>query len=127
MPDDEGPYQALWHYSCSVVQVTAKVGGTMTMMDPMKLLECAPDLMNLLSLIETLVDTTQELYNASQDMKSIIKGIKSLSKQKGCYVALQYIDMLIKAKAFQLLRTFILQKPCHEEEPFLCGLYAQLE
>lgn len=35
--------------------------------------------------------------------------------------------MLIDAEAFQMLDNFVQQVPCHEEEQFLCGLYAQLE
>jgi hypothetical protein len=127
VPDDESPYQALWRYSYSAIQGTAKVGSAITTMDPMKLIDATPDLINLLSLIKSLVETTQELSNASQDMKSVLGAMKRLSKQRGWYVALRYTDMLIGAKAFKALKDFIQLKPCHEEEPFLCGLYAQLE
>jgi hypothetical protein len=86
VPDDEGPYQALWRYVSSVLQVTAKVGGAVGTMDPMKLIDATPDLMNLLAFIKTLVETTQEL-NMSNDVKNILKGMKSLSKTKGWYRA----------------------------------------
>ena len=126
MPDDEGPYQALWCYSYSAMQATAKVASAGATMDPMKLIDATPDLMKLLALLKTIVEASQQLYSASHDIKSVLEGMKSLSRTKGWYGALRYTDMLINAGAFKLLEMFI-QQDFPKEDSFWCGLYAQLE
>lgn len=125
--NDEGTYQAFWRYTCTVVKATAKVAGSIPTMDPSKITDATPDLMELLSLISSLVQSVQNAYEASKEMKDIVGAMGCFSRQKGWYSALRYSELLISAGAFQMLRVFTDQTPCHNMEPFWCGLYAQLE
>ena len=81
VPDDEGPYQALWRHACTRIHIAEKVSSVVGTMDPIKPLDAIPDLMNLLALIKTLVETTQGLY-ASQDANSVLEGMSNLSKRR---------------------------------------------
>lgn len=53
--------------------------------------------------------------------------MKNLLRQKGWYVALRYTDMLLQSKALKMMKWFIPQVHCRDQEYFLCGLCAQLQ
>lgn len=126
IPDDEGPYQALWRYSCAVIEVAANVSSAVLTTDPTKFLSATPALMNLLSLVKKIAKAAPVAYQ-SQSLQSLVEGMISLCQQKRWYTALRYTQLLIELKGFQLLEVFIKKSPCQEDETFFCGLFSQLE
>jgi len=96
-------------------------------MDPMKIVDAAPDVMKLLTLFKSLVDATHDTYTGSQDIWNVVGSMGYLSKNKWWYVALRYTGLLIEAQAFRMLQHSIEKQPYYKEEYFWCGLYAQLE
>ncbi|KAJ5496704.1 hypothetical protein N7463_008691 [Penicillium fimorum] len=107
VPDDESPYQALLRHSHTVIQATALIAGAVPTMDPMRIINATPDLLKLFSLIKSLVEAAQNVYDTSQDIRDVIESMGRLSSQKGWYTALRYTSMLINADAFKMLGTFI--------------------
>ena len=120
IPDDEGPYQALWRHMSEVGKGAANVASAVSGMDPARLFDAIPGLMEMPTLVKSIID----LING---LGVVADGMKFLPKQKDWYFALRYTDMLIQAGAFSKLEEFILHVPCREEKEFLCGLYAELE
>ncbi|THC91705.1 hypothetical protein EYZ11_008830 [Aspergillus tanneri] len=128
VPDNEGPYQALLRHSWTLIQATAKISGAVPAMDPMRIIDATSELMKMFSLFKSLIEAAQDVHDASQIIKNnVVESMGNLSKLKGWYMALRYTRMLIDAKDFQMLQDFIQQRRCGDEEPFWCGLYAQLE
>ncbi|KAK3307826.1 armadillo-type protein [Chaetomium strumarium] len=127
IPNDEGPYKALWRNMLPVVQGVAKVAGAVPTMDPAKLFDGLTHLGDLPALVRSMVDVVKALSGLVDTFGGAAEGVKLLQKQKSWYVALRFTDMLIQARAFNYLEEFVGNVPCHQEKEFLCGLYAQLE
>ena len=124
--DNEGPYEALWRYTWTSIKATASIAGAVPTMDPTKIIDATPYVMELLSLLKSLVDGVQTMYEASEDMKGMVRGMKDQSEWSW-YRALRYTKLLIRAQAFQMLEDLTQQHPFCESGDFWCGLYAQLE
>ncbi|EED11927.1 hypothetical protein TSTA_111040 [Talaromyces stipitatus ATCC 10500] len=127
LPNNESSYHAFLRHACAVARGAAGVAGAVPTMDPAKLMDAIPDLMNVPDLIKSVVDVASDFYNIYDGVGSMAKGMKRVPKQKSWYVSLRYTDMLIRSAAWQKLEEFIREVPCGREETFLCGLYAQLE
>ncbi|PYI01508.1 hypothetical protein BO78DRAFT_435822 [Aspergillus sclerotiicarbonarius CBS 121057] len=128
VPDNESPWGAFYRISWTIIKATTKAASAVSSMDPDKFLEAAPDLKSILELFKEIGDTANQLYNLSKDGKdALLEGMDYVSKTQGWYAALRYTDMLIKARAFNMLNSLLGQSLCVEEEPFFCGFYAQLE
>ncbi|EXK26024.1 hypothetical protein FOMG_17385 [Fusarium oxysporum f. sp. melonis 26406] len=127
IPNNEGPYRALWRHTLAMVEGTANVAGAVSTMDPAKLLDGLSKLQDLPRLISSMVDVIRALSGMVDNWGGMIEGVKILQKQKSWYVALRFTDMLIQAKAFNFLEDLLLKVPCRQEKEFLCGIFAQLE
>ncbi|EXK77341.1 hypothetical protein FOQG_17945 [Fusarium oxysporum f. sp. raphani 54005] len=127
IPNDEGPYRALWRHTLALVEATANVTGAVFTMDPAKLFDGLSKLQDLPHLISSMVDVVRVLSGLVDNLGGVVEGVKLLQKQKSWYVALRFTDMLIQAKAFNSLEDFFLKVPCRQEKEFLCGISAQLE
>ena len=128
VPDNESPWGAFCRNSWSIIKATTKVASAVSSMDPGKLVEAAPDLEAILEFFKEIGDTVNQLHILSKDGKdALLEGMNSVSKTQGWYATLRYTDMLIKARAFSMLNSLLCQSLCVEEDPFFCGLYAQLE
>ncbi|KAL5592490.1 hypothetical protein FOBRF1_013516 [Fusarium oxysporum] len=127
IPNDEGPYRALWRHTRAVVEGAGKVAGAVSTMDPSKLFDGLSKLQDLPDLISSMVDVVSALSGLVDSLKGAAEGVSFLQKQKSWYVALRFTDMLIQAKAFKSLKDFLLKVPCRQEKEFLCGIFAQLE
>ena len=128
--DDEGPYQALWRSVREGITTAANVTGAVSAKDPARLLESLPDPNSILDSIQKLFERAENVIEVARDPSAAghrIEIMKDLSRQKGWYAALRYTDMLLRSKAFKMLKLFIRQVHDHDHEHFLCGLYAQLE
>ncbi|KAL1860837.1 hypothetical protein Plec18170_001351 [Paecilomyces lecythidis] len=126
VPDDESPYEALWRYSCAVIEATANISSAVLTMDMTKFISATPALMDLLSLVKKLAKAAQG-GRQSQGLQSLVDGMVSLCQQKRWYTALRYTELLIEIKEFELFEIFIQRSPCQEDESFYCGLFSQLE
>ncbi|KAL1880473.1 hypothetical protein Plec18167_003877 [Paecilomyces lecythidis] len=126
VPDDESPYEALWRYSCAVIEATANISSAVLTMDMTKFISATPALMDLLSLVKKLAKAASG-GRQSQGLQSLVDGMVSLCQQKRWYTALRYTELLIEIKEFELFEVFIQRSPCQEDESFYCGLFSQLE
>ncbi|GAD94383.1 hypothetical protein TSTA_111040 [Paecilomyces variotii No. 5] len=126
VPDDEGPYEALWRYSCAVIDVTANISSAVMTMDMTKFISATPALLDLLSLVKKLARAAPG-GRQSQGLQNLVDGMVSLCQQKRWYTALRYTELLIEIKEFELFEVFIQRSPCQEDESFFCGLFSQLE
>ncbi|KAH6997421.1 armadillo-type protein [Ilyonectria destructans] len=127
IPNDEGPYRALWRHTSAVVEGTTNVTGAVSTMDPAKLFEGLAKLQDLPRLISSIVDVVRALSGLANSLGDTADGVRFLQNQKSWYVALRFTDMLIQAKAFKSLEDFLPKVPCSKEREFLCGIFAQLE
>ncbi|KAF9770479.1 hypothetical protein IL306_011985 [Fusarium sp. DS 682] len=127
IPNDEGPYRALWRHTLALVEGAAKVAGAVSTMDPAKLFDGLSKLQDLPDLISSMVDVVSALSGLVDSLGGAAEGVSFLQKQKSWYVALRFTNMLIQAKAFNSLKEFLLKVPCRQEKEFLCGIFAQLE
>ncbi|KAJ9214243.1 hypothetical protein DTO166G4_4088 [Paecilomyces variotii] len=126
VPDDESPYEALWRYSCTIINATANISAAVMTMDVTKFLSATPALMELLSLIKKIAKAAPG-GPQSRSLQSLVDGMISLCQQKRWYTALRYTELLIEIEEFDVLTVFIERSPCREDESFFCGLFAQLE
>lgn len=78
VPDDEGPYQALLRHTSTLIQTTVKIAGAIPTMDPMRIVDAAPDVMKLLTLFKSLVDATHDAYTGSQDIQNVVGSMRDL-------------------------------------------------
>ena len=127
IPNNEGPWAALWRHAYNVTSGGAKVAGAVFTMDPSKLLEGLVTLQDVPDLIGSMIDvskTVADLLNAS---RSTAEALKFSQKQKSWYVALRFTALLIHANAFGYLKDLVRRLPCLNEKGFLCGIFAQLE
>ena len=129
IPNDEGPYKALWRNMQPVVTGFAQVAGAVPAMDPAKLFDGLTELGGLdpPALVSSMVDVVKALSGLVDSVGGAAEGVKLRQKQKSWYVALRFTDMLLGARAFNYLEEFVGKVPCRHEKEFLCGLYAQLE
>ncbi|KAJ9263329.1 hypothetical protein DTO195F2_2985 [Paecilomyces variotii] len=126
VPDDESPYEALWRYSCTIINATANISAAVMTMDVTKFLSATPALMELLSLVKKIAKAAPG-GPQSRSLQSLVDGMISLCQQKRWYTALRYTELLIEIEEFEVLTVFIERSPCREDESFFCGLFAQLE
>ena len=127
IPDDEGPWVALWRNAYTVTGGAARVAGAVFTMDPSKLLEGLETLQNIPGLINSMIDVIKEVADLLNAIKSTAKTLKFSQKQESWYVALRFTALLIHANAFEYLKDFVLRVPCLKEKNFLCGIFAQLK
>jgi len=127
IPNDEGPYRALWRNVQPVIEGVAKVAGAVSTVDPAKLFDGLTQLAELPSLVRSMVDVVNALSSLANSFGGAAEGFKLRQKQKRWYVALRFTDMLLGAGAIKYLEEFVGKVPCQDEKDFLCGLYAQLE
>ena len=127
IPDNEGPWAALWRNAYNVTNAGAKVAGAVFTMDPSKLLEGLEMLQNVPDLISSMIDVSKKAADFLSASRSTAEALKVSHKQKSWYVALRFTALLIHANAFEYLKDFVLRVPCLKEKDFLCGIFAQLE
>ena len=127
IPDNEGPWAALWRNAYNVTNAGAKVAGAVFTMDPSKLLEGLEMLQNVPDLISSMIDVSKKAADFLSASRSTAEALKLSHKQKSWYVALRFTALLIHANAFEYLKDFVLRVPCLKEKDFLCGIFAQLE
>jgi hypothetical protein len=121
IPNDEGPYKALWRHACTVAEGALKLASAVSAMDPSKIFEGAEKLKDLPDLIKSTVNAANALYTTYKDLGN------ALPSQKSWYAALRCTDFLLQANAFDHLKAFVQKVPCRQEKDFLCSMYAQLE
>ena len=127
VPDNEGPWVALWRNAYTVTGGAAKVAGAVFTMDPSKLLDGLETLQNMPDLIDSMIKVIKEVADLLNATRSTAETLKFSQKQKSWYVALRFTALLIHANAFEHLKYFVLRVPCLKEKDFLCGIFAQLE
>ncbi|KAJ5679176.1 hypothetical protein N7462_007420 [Penicillium macrosclerotiorum] len=125
--NDEGTFEAFWRHTGTLVLAASKIAGAVPTLDPSKIFDATPEVMNLLSTISSMVGGVQRIYSASQESKDVVEALRALSRQEGWYVALRYSEILLTAGAYQMLEDFIQRSPCYDMERFWSGLLAQLE
>ncbi|KAF4636626.1 hypothetical protein G7Y89_g1439 [Cudoniella acicularis] len=121
IPNDEGPYKALWRHVRTIGEGTAKLASAVSTMDPSRLfdgLTTLQDFPDLLASMRDVFEALSNLYNGVED---------ATPRQKSWYAALRCADFLIDTKAFHHLEALVLKIPRNQEKEFLCGLYAHLE
>ncbi|KAK2760247.1 hypothetical protein FQN54_002314 [Arachnomyces sp. PD_36] len=121
LPNDESSYHAVWRHAWTVAEGATEIAGAVPTMDPGRLFKAIPYVAKVPDLIKSLVDMTSDVYRTYNGMD------RKPHESHAWYVALRYTDMLLEANAFEMLEEFVRQSPCHDEEPFWCGLYARLE
>ncbi|KAL8310386.1 hypothetical protein RB597_010302 [Gaeumannomyces tritici] len=127
IPNDEGPYRALWRNAQPVIEGVAKVAGAVPTMDPAKLFDGLTQLTDLPALVSSMIDVVKALSGLVNSLGGATEAVKLRQKQKSWYVALRFTEMLLSARAFSHLEDFVGKVPCRGEKEFLCGLYAQFE
>ncbi|ERS96509.1 hypothetical protein HMPREF1624_07425 [Sporothrix schenckii ATCC 58251] len=126
IPDNEGPAKALLRHTVKIVGSASKVAGAVSTADPSKLFDGLVGLADLPVLIQSMVAVVESVYNLVSDIKAV-KASSVMRQPKGWYIALRYSDMLMSARSFKGLESFIKDVPCRRDVDFQCGLYAQLE
>ncbi|KAF5697144.1 ARM repeat-containing protein [Fusarium mundagurra] len=99
----------LWRHTLVLVEGAANVAGAISTMDPAKLFDGLSKLQGLPPLISSIVDVIRALSGMVDNLGGVIEGVKILQKQKSWYVGLRFTDMLIQAKAFNLLEDLLLK------------------
>ena len=127
IPDNEGPWAALWRNAYNVTNAGAKLAGAVFTMDPSKLLEGLVRLQDVPDLISSMIDVSKKVADFLNASRSTTEALRFSQKQKSWYVALRFTALLIHANAFGYLKDFFSRVPCLEEKGFLCGIFAQLE
>ena len=127
IPDNEGPWMALWRNAYTVTGGAARVAGAVFTMDPSKLLEGLETLQNIPDLINSMINVIKEVVDLSNATRSTAETLKFSQKQKSWHVALRFTALLIHANALEYLKILVLRVPCLKEKDFLCGIFAQLE
>ena len=127
IPDNEGPWAALWRNAYNVTNAGAKVAGAVFTTDPSKLLEGLVRLQDVPDLISSMIDVSKKVADLLNASRSTAEALKFSQKQKSWYVALRFTALLIQADAFEYLNDFVRRVPCLKEKGFLCGIFAQLE
>ncbi|PYH75548.1 hypothetical protein BO82DRAFT_298445 [Aspergillus uvarum CBS 121591] len=128
--DSQGPWDIFWSNSGRVIAVAAKTAGAVSTMNPEKLLDAGPDLMELLKLSKRIYDGGRELVEAMRKIdEAFVENIRRLPHQRLWYGILRYTSMLIFAggSSFDTLEHILPKVPCGDSWQFWCGLYAQLE
>src|SRR5579862_6781590 len=121
IPNDEGPYKALWRHAYTIADGAAKLASAVSAMDPSKILEGAEKLRDLPDLMKSLVDAAHALY-------TVYNGVNDAAlRQKRWYKALQCTEFLLQGNAFDHLKAFVEKVPCCQKKDFLCSMFAQLE
>ncbi|KAJ5162325.1 hypothetical protein N7492_007717 [Penicillium capsulatum] len=127
VPDDEGPYEALGRYAGNTISVLANMAGAVSKMDPSSLVETAPTVMKLLGAINTMAENGKQLYQDSEDLKSMfVAAVNDRAKPRKWFDALRYSRLLLEAEAFNILKQILPVLP-RDREWFWFGLYSQLE
>jgi len=121
IPNDEGPYKALWRHARTVADGALKLASAVSAMDPSKILEGAEKLSELPELINSFVEAAKDLYTLYNDLGDAVP------REKHWYAALRCTEFLLQANAFDHLKAFVEKVPCRQEKDFLCNMYAQLE
>ena len=127
IPDNEGPWRALWRHAYTVTGGVARVTGAVFTRDPSKLLKGLETLQDVPDLINCMINVIKEVADLLSAARSPAESLKLSQKQKSWYVALRFTALLIHANAFEYLKDFIFRVPCLKEKDFLCGIFAQLE
>ena len=127
IPNNEGPWAALWRNAYNVTDAAAKVAGAVFTMDPSKLLDGLVTLKDVPDLISSMIDVSKKVADLLSASRSTAEILKFSQKQKSWYVALRLTSLLIRANAFEYLKELLRRVPCLKEKDFLCGIFAQLE
>ncbi|RAK77751.1 NACHT domain-containing protein [Aspergillus fijiensis CBS 313.89] len=128
--DNQGPWDIFWSNSWRVIAVAARTAGAVSTMNPERLLEAGPDLMELLEFLKKIYDAGKDLVEAIKEMDEVfVENIRRLPNQRLWYGILRYTSMLIMAggNSFDTLEHILPKVPCWDSWQFWCGLYAQLE
>ncbi|PYI18655.1 hypothetical protein BO99DRAFT_474158 [Aspergillus violaceofuscus CBS 115571] len=128
--DNQGPWDIFWSNSGKVIAVAAKTAGAVSTMNPEKLLDAGPDLMELLEFFKRVYDGGRELVEAMKTIDEVfVENMRRLPHQRLWYGILRYTGMLISAggNSFDTLEHILSKVPCGDSWQFWCGLYAQLE
>ena len=128
--DDEGPLEALWRYTMTTVQSGADIAGAVSGMDPGALLRSLPSVSSIIDLVQKLIDIGENVADIMKninDAREHIDSTHKISKQKGWYKALRYIELLLQSEAWSALKSFVEQAPCRKEIRFQSGLYSEIE
>ncbi|RAL12424.1 NACHT domain-containing protein [Aspergillus homomorphus CBS 101889] len=128
--DNQGPWDIFWNTSGTVLALAAKTAGAVSAMNPEKLLEAGPNLMELLEWFKKIYGEGREMVEAMKNMDQVfVENIQRLPKQRIWYGVLRYTGLLIAAEgsSFDTLNHILAKVPCGDNWQFWCGLYAQLE
>ncbi|KAJ6024149.1 hypothetical protein N7540_004946 [Penicillium herquei] len=125
--NDESTAAAVWRNASDIIIPLAKIAGAIPSFDPSKFVDATPQVMQLLSSISSLVKSAQTIVDESQSLQDTAKNMSILFQQKDWYGALRYTDLLITAKAFKMLESFLQHNPSKAADQFWCGIFAQLE
>ncbi|RAH75006.1 NACHT domain-containing protein, partial [Aspergillus aculeatinus CBS 121060] len=128
--DNQGPWDIFWSNSWRVIAVAARTAGAVSTMNPERLLEAGPDLMELLEFLKKIYDAGKDLVEAIKEMDEVfVENIRRLPNQRLWYGILRYTSMLIMTggNSFDTLEHILPKVPCGDSWQFWCGLYAQLE
>ncbi|CAK7231080.1 hypothetical protein SCUCBS95973_007791 [Sporothrix curviconia] len=126
VPSDESPINALLRLSGAVLSGTGKIAGSVSTMDPSKVLDGMAMLQDIPEMVSSMVGVVK---SASESREAMSDGgrLELRRKPRQWYIALRYTDLMIRDGAFTKLTEFLQHVPCRGKVEFLGGVYAQLE
>lgn len=125
IPNDEGPYQALWRHASTVAVAGASVAGALSTLDPAMLIDGLVGLQDVPGLIRSMVDVVKAVDDTYTAVDASVKS--AAQKQSKWYISLRLAELWIHTGRLSDLVDFCQETPCTKYKGFLCGLLAALE
>ncbi|OTB03368.1 hypothetical protein M426DRAFT_321936 [Hypoxylon sp. CI-4A] len=121
IPSDVSPWKKLGANAYSTLKASAMIAGSVSSLDPAKLLEGLEVIGEVAKEVTVITDVIDEIRT--------IAPLPGVRKPAQWYFALRYTDLLIRGRNVALLKSLLESPsfPFQRENDFLCGLCAQLE
>jgi hypothetical protein len=78
IPNDEGPYKALWRHTEKLIGATAKIAGSVSTIYPAKLFQAIDDLKDLPDLVKSMINVAKELSEVARSLNRYVREWKAL-------------------------------------------------
>lgn len=129
IPTDVNPWKTVLGSAYKVVKGAAKIAGSASTLDPLKLLEGLESIAEVAESMVKAIKVMDSLTGFARDFSGMVKGAKYAKKPAKWYAALRYTELLIRGRHLQILELLLNDPkfPCREDKHFLRGLCAQFE
>ncbi|EFX06068.1 pfs domain containing protein [Grosmannia clavigera kw1407] len=107
LPSDESLWKTLAKDIYTIVQGSAKVAGSVSTLDPSKLLEGLETWAQLPQLVQSIIDVVDRLSSLRAGFKSVFNNGKGVKKPPRWYFALRYTDMMLQNNCPKLLKSLL--------------------